>query len=35
MNEKKRIYDELLRVLTDYENHSANEKDLFNMLVDI
>lgn len=32
MNQKQRIYDELSRVLTDFENGEANETDLYNML---
>ena len=32
MNQKQRIYDELSRVLTDFENGEANEADLYNML---
>ena len=32
MNQKKRIYDELLEVLTDYEDGEANEFDLYRML---
>lgn len=32
MNMKQRIYDELSRVLTDYENGEANEFDLYRML---
>ena len=32
MNQKQRIYDELSRVLTDFENGEANEIDLYNML---
>lgn len=33
MDQKKRIYDELSRVLTDFENGEANEIDLYNMLM--
>lgn len=33
MNGKKKIYDELSRVLTDFENGEANEIDLYNMLI--
>ena len=32
MNQKQRIYDELSRVLTDFENGEASEIDLYNML---
>lgn len=32
MNQKQRIYDELSRVLTDFENGEASEIDLHNML---
>lgn len=32
MNGKQRIYDELSRVLTDFENGEASEIDLYNML---
>ena len=32
---KEEIYNELSRVLTDYENNQANEKDLYNILVKI
>lgn len=32
---KKTIYDELSKVLTDFENMDANEEDLYNMLVKI
>lgn len=35
MNEKQRIYDELSRVLTDYENGEANGVDLYDMLCTI
>lgn len=40
MNEKLKIYDELSRVLTDYEtgaygDHKVNENDLYLMLVKI
>ena len=35
MNEKQKIYDELSRVLTDYEEKLADENDLYNMLVKI
>jgi hypothetical protein len=33
MNGKQRIYDELSRVLTDFENGEASEVDLYNMLI--
>ena len=33
MNQKQRIYDELSRVLTDFENGEANKIDLYNMLM--
>ena len=32
MNQKQRIYDELSRVLTDFENGEADETDLYEML---
>jgi hypothetical protein len=32
---KRTIYDELCRVLTDYEEKSADSKDLYEMLVKI
>ena len=32
MNEKQKIYDEMCRVLTDYENDMADECDLYVML---
>ena len=32
MDKKKQIYDELCRVLTDFENMEATEEDLYNML---
>jgi hypothetical protein len=32
---KKTIYDELCRVLTDYEHKRADSKDLYEMLVKI
>jgi hypothetical protein len=32
MNQKQRIYDELSRVLTDFENGEADELDLYKML---
>ena len=37
MNKKKEIYDELCRVLTDYENmeEDTTEEDLYNMLCKI
>lgn len=37
MNEAKKIYDELSKVLTDYEDMegSCTEEDLYNMLVKI
>lgn len=35
MNEKQSIYDELSRVLTDYENGEANCIDLYDMLCTI
>lgn len=35
MNEKKVIYDEMCRVLTDYEMNVCNEHDLYDMLVKI
>lgn len=35
MNEKQMIYDELSRVLTDFENGYADENDLYNMLCTI
>lgn len=37
MNEAKKIYDELSKVLTDYEDMDGNctEEDLYNMLVKI
>ncbi len=39
MNEKKQIYDELSRVLTDYEGNGspagASAEDLYDMLVKI
>lgn len=33
--EKQKIYDELCRVLTDYENDIVGAEDLYNMLVHI
>lgn len=33
MNQKQRIYDNLSRVLTDFENGEASEIDLYNMLL--
>lgn len=35
MNEKQMIYDELSRVLTEYENNKARETDLYLMLCKI
>ena len=35
MNQKTIIYDELCRVLTDYENDIVGAEDLYNMLVHI
>ena len=35
MPDKKSIYDKLSHVLTDYENDTASETDLYNMLVEI
>ena len=35
MNEKQKIYDELSRVLTDYEENIADGEDLYKMLVKI
>lgn len=32
---KEALYDELSAVLTDYENDTASEKDLYDMLVKI
>lgn len=32
---KQALYDELSAVLTNYENHTANETDLYEMLVKI
>jgi hypothetical protein len=32
MNKKQMIYDELSRVLTDFENGTADEIDLYQML---
>lgn len=32
---KQSIYDKLSRTLTDYESGVANEKDLYNMLVEV
>jgi hypothetical protein len=35
MDQKTKIYDELCRVLTDYENDVISTEDLYNMLVRI
>lgn len=35
MNEKQKIYDEMCRVLTDWETQEAVDDDLYNMLVKI
>ncbi len=35
MSEKDKIYDEVCRVLTDYENRDADATDLYEMLVTI
>lgn len=35
LSEKINIYDELSKVLTDYEERKATEKELYNMLVEI
>lgn len=35
MNEKERIYDELSRVLTEYEENLIGAEELYNMLVHI
>lgn len=35
MDKKKQIYDELCKVLTDFENMEADEEDLYNMLCKI
>ena len=35
MNEKQKVYDELSRVLTDYENGIAGVTDLYIMLCEI
>lgn len=35
MNEKAKIYDELSRVLTEYENGDCGPWDLYDMLVKI
>ena len=35
MNEKQMIYNELCKVLTDFEDGYADEKDLYNMLCTI
>ena len=35
MNYKNQIYDDLCKVLTDYENNTATAEDLYNMLVHI
>ena len=35
MNEKQEIYDEMCRVLTDWENGYADESDLYWMLCGI
>ena len=32
---EKMIYDKLSRVLTDYEHGNADEKDLYDMLVEL
>lgn len=32
---KESLYDELSAVLTDYENNTANEQDVYDMLVKI
>ena len=32
---KQELYDELSKTLTNYENHTANETDLYEMLVKI
>lgn len=35
MNKKNEIYDEMCRVLTDYETGDADETNLYEMLVKI
>ena len=35
LSEKINIYDELSKVLTDYEERKATEEELYNMLVKI
>jgi len=35
VNERKKIYDELSRILTDYESNEVGEEELYNILVDI
>lgn len=35
MNIKNNLYDKLSTILTDYENNEANEKNLYDILVEI
>jgi len=35
MNEKQQLYDELSRILTEYEEDKIGEKDLYKILVKI